>query len=98
MVVGHAEKEKKRTKQKQDSFGHGRAEEKRFGWSKVKVSGLHWLWFDEKSMKGRKEEKVKEIKGKGHSAIWAEREKEWSPRVWVLSAAWVRASKKRIEK
>ena len=29
--VGHAEGRKKRKKQKQDSFGHGRAEEKRFG-------------------------------------------------------------------
>ena len=26
-------------------------------------------------MKGRKEEKVKEIKGKGHSAIWTEKKK-----------------------
>ena len=30
---------------------------------------------DEKSVKGRKEEKVKEIKGKGHSAIWTEKKK-----------------------
>ena len=27
-------------------------------------------------MKGRKEEKVKEIKGKGHSAIWTQRKKK----------------------
>ena len=27
-------------------------------------------------MKGRKEEKVKEIKGKGHSAIWTEKKKK----------------------
>ena len=50
-----------------------RAEERDFGWSKVKISSLHLLWFDVKSMEGRKEEKVEEIKGKGHSAI----EVEW---------------------
>ena len=36
-----------------------RTEERDFGWSKVKVSGLHLLWFDVKSMEGRKQEKMK---------------------------------------
>jgi len=70
-----------------------RAEEGDFGWRKVKVNGLHLLWFDVKSVEGRKEEKVKEIKAKGHLAIGG-RVKEWSPREredWVQSwrTAWV---------
>ena len=56
-----------------------RAEKGDFGWSKVKVSGLHLLWFDKKSVEERKEEKVKEIKGIGHLAIWG-REEKWGPR------------------
>ena len=74
-----------------------RAEERDFGWSKVKVSDLYLLWFDVTSMEGRKEEKVKEIKGQGHSAIWG-RVKEWTYRVWGLvqswRTAWMRADKK----
>ena len=57
-----------------------RTEERDFGWSKVKVSSLHLLWFDVKSVEERKEEKVKEIKGKGHSAIW-ELGVEWKSKV-----------------
>ena len=38
-----------------------RAKERGFGWSKVKVSGLHLLWLDVKSVKGRKEGKDEEI-------------------------------------
>ena len=67
--VGHAEEKRKETSK---AIRPMRAEERDFGWSKVKVSGLHLLWFDVKSVEGRKEEKVKEIKGRGHSAIWAE--------------------------
>ena len=38
-----------------------RAEKRDFGWSKVKVSGLHLLWLDVKSVEGRKEGKDEEI-------------------------------------
>ena len=38
-----------------------RAEERDFGWSKVKVSGFHILWLDMKRVKGRKEGKDEEI-------------------------------------
>ena len=38
-----------------------RVEEREFGWSKVKVSGLHLLWLDMKSVKRRKEGKDEEI-------------------------------------
>ena len=38
-----------------------RAEKRNFGWSKVKVSGLHLLWLDVKSVEGRKEGKDEEI-------------------------------------
>ena len=55
-----------------------RAEVRDFRWSRVKVSGMYLLWFDVKVVGGRKEEKVKDIKGRGHSAIWR-REKERSP-------------------
>ena len=60
---------------------------------------MHLLWSDEKSVKGRKEEKVKEIKGKAIRPFGAEsEEKKWSPKVWGLvqswRAAWVRASKR----
>ena len=52
-------------------------------------------------MEGRKEEKVKEIKEKGHSAIWGS-VKEWSPFVWGLlqswRSAWVRTSKREEKK
>ena len=41
-----------------------RAEERDFSWSKVKVSGLHLLWLDMKSVKGRKEGKDDEINRK----------------------------------
>ena len=55
------------------------------------------MWFDEKSVEGRKDEKVKEIKERSHSAS-EDIEKEWSPIVWGLMqpwrAAWVRASKR----
>ena len=34
------------------------------------------MWLDVKSVKGRKEWKDEEIKGRGHSAIWAEGRKE----------------------
>ena len=44
-----------------------RAEERDFGWSKVKVNGLYLLWFDVKSVEGRKEGKDEKIKGE---AIW----------------------------
>ena len=43
---------------------------------------MAWLlWFDVNSVEGRKEEKVKEIKGEGDSAIW-DREKRRSPSKW----------------
>ena len=44
-----------------------RAKERDFGWSKVKISGLHLLWLDVKSVKGRKEGKDEEI---NREAIW----------------------------
>ena len=65
--VGHAEEKRKETSK---AIQPMRAEERDFGWNKVKVSGLHFLWFDVKSVEGRKQEKVKEIKGRGHSATW----------------------------
>ena len=67
--VQHAEERKERSKR----HGHSgmaetskairpmRAKERDFGWSKVKVSGLHLLWLDVKSVKGRKEGKDEEI-------------------------------------
>ena len=36
-----------------------RAEERDFGWSKVKVSDLHLLWFDVKVWKEEKKKKWK---------------------------------------
>ena len=49
------------------------------------------------SVKGRKEGKDEEL---NREAIrpFGQREKEWGPKVWGLSAAWVRASKKWREK
>ena len=41
-----------------------RAEERDFGWSKVKVSGLYLLWFDVKSVEGRKEVKSQSVRTK----------------------------------
>ena len=52
-----------------------RAEERDFSWSKVKVSGLHLLWLDMKSVKGRKEGKDEEI---NREAIWPMKMDGWS--------------------
>ena len=53
-----------------------RAKERVFGWSKVKVSGLHLLWLDVKSVKGRKEgEMKKEIERPFGQWRWAEKVK-----------------------
>ena len=70
----------------------------------LKQSQSKWLtfiviWY--KGVEGRKEEKVKEIKEKGHSAIWG-RVKEWTPYVWGLLQSWrtarVRTSKREEKK
>ena len=45
---------KKKEKKQAKAIRPMRAEGRDFGWSKVKVSGLHLLWFDMKSVKGRK--------------------------------------------
>ena len=53
--VGHAEDKRKETSK---AIRPMRAEERDFGWSKVGVSGFHFLWFDVKStVEGRKERK-----------------------------------------
>ena len=51
-------------------------------------------------MKGRKEEKVKEIKGKGHSAIWAEgkRVKSQSVRAKCCVSEIKQKEKRKIER
>ena len=54
--VGHAEEKRIETSK---AIRPMRAEERDFGWSKVKVSDLHLMWLDEKSVKGRKEVKMK---------------------------------------
>ena len=88
---------KKREKKPANAIRPMRAVERDFGWSNVKVSGciycdLMWrVW---------KEEKVKEIKGGGRSAIWRRVKREKSHqmrlRTKVLSSrtAWVKASKR----
>ena len=48
-------KEKKDTKAIQPK----ELKKKDFGWSKVKVSDLHLLWYDKKSVEGWKEENEK---------------------------------------
>ena len=56
-----------------------KAKERDFGWSKVKVSGLHLLWYDVKSVEGRKEERWKKLKGKAIRPLRAEeRDFGWS--------------------
>ena len=57
--VGHAEEKKKRKIQR--PFGLRSRRKGDFGWSKVKVSGLHSLWLDVKSVKERKEGKDEEL-------------------------------------
>ena len=54
---------KKRKKKKARVIRLRKSWRKENGWSKVKISGLYLMWLDVKSVKGRKEEKVKEIKG-----------------------------------
>ena len=53
--VGHAEEKKKRKIQR--PFGLRSRRKRDFDWSKVKVSDLHLLWLDVKSVKGRKRRK-----------------------------------------
>ena len=50
--VEHAEEKRKEPSK---TIRPMRTEERNFGWRKVKVSGLHLLWFDGKSVEGRKE-------------------------------------------
>ena len=52
---------KEERKETSKSIRPMRAEERDFSWSKVKVSGLHLVWLDMKSVKGRKEGKDEEI-------------------------------------
>ena len=54
--VGHAEEKRIETSK---AIPPMRVEERDFGWSKVKVSDLHLLWFNVKSVEGRKREKMK---------------------------------------
>ena len=52
---------KKKKREIQRPFGLRSRRKGDFGWSKVKVSGLHLLWLDVKSVKGRKEGKDEEL-------------------------------------
>ena len=82
--VGHAEEKRKETSK---AIRPMRAEERDFGWSKVKVSGLHLLWFDVKSVEGRKGERNKRERPFSHLGRG---KKKWSPSKWDwgLSVVW----------
>ena len=54
--VEHAEEKRKEPSK---TIRPMRIEERDFDWNKVKVSGLHLLWFYVKSVKGSKQEKMK---------------------------------------
>ena len=83
--VGHAEEKKKRKIQR--PFGLRSRRKGDFGWSKVKVSGLHSLWLDVKSVKERKEGKDEELNREAIRPFgqrWRKRSEV--PKVWGLGA------------
>ena len=73
---------RKKKRNKQRPFSQWELQKEILVEAKSKLSCLHLLWFDVKSVEGKKRtEKVKEIKGKGHLGIWGQ-EKRRSPSKW----------------
>ena len=78
---------KKKKREIQRPFGLRSRRKGDFGWSKVKVSGLHLLWLDVKSVKGRKEGKDEELNREAIRPFgqrWRKRSEV--PKVWRLGA------------
>ena len=78
---------KKKKREIQRPFGLRSRRKGDFGWSKVKASGLHLLWLDVKSVKGRKEGKDEELNREAIRPFgqrWRKRSEV--PKVWRLGA------------
>ena len=68
----------------------GELKKREIGWKQ-----LHLLWFDVKSVKGRKEGKNKEIKGEAIQPVSKKRSpNEWLRTVQSWRIVWVRAGKR----